>query len=298
MIPEYLKYLEGVRNLSQATVKAYREDLDLYEKFLEEYGTGLLDVQIRDARNFVGFLKDRKLKESSINRTLSSVKGFYKYCIRFNLAGRNPFENIKSISRSRKLPDLFSVEEIKSLLAMPDDSLLGIRDSLIIELFYSTGCRIAELVGINLFDISLKGKNILVRGKGKKERFVFLSEGTVILLKQYLGARKQMIKSDNTDDASALILNSRGKRITGRGVRFILEKYLDKLGSGKHVSPHSFRHSFATHLLDNGADLRMVQELLGHSSISTTQIYTHIGLERLRKVYRTSHPHGRERSER
>ncbi len=298
MITEYLRYLESVRNLSPATVKAYGEDLDLYKKFLEEYGSGILEVRVRDARNFVGFLKERKLKESSINRALSSVKGFYKYCIRFDLAGKNPFETIKSVSRSRNLPDLFSVDEIKSLLSMPDGSVFGIRDRLIIELFYSTGCRIAELVGMNLFDISLKGKNILVRGKGKKERFVFLSDGTVNLLKQYLGVRKQMRKSDNTEDASALILNTRGNRITERGVRYILEKYLDRLGSGKHVSPHSFRHSFATHLLDNGADLRMVQELLGHSSISTTQIYTHIGLERLRKVYRTSHPHGGGRSER
>ncbi len=296
MTAEYLNYLSGVRNLSPATVKAYGEDLGLYEEFLDENGIGILEAGVRDARNFVGFLKSRKLKESSINRAVSSVKGFYKYCLRFDIAKKNPFENIKSISNSRKLPDLFSVEEIKKLLSMPDDSVFGLRDRLIIELFYSTGCRIAELVGMNLFDISIRSMSILVRGKGRKQRFVFLSEDTAKLLKRYLGVRKQILKSDNTEDASALILNRRGKRITERGVRFILDKYLERLKSGKHVSPHSFRHSFATHLLDNGADLRMVQELLGHSSISTTQIYTHIGMERLRKAYRTAHPHGGGRS--
>ena len=296
MTAEYLNYLSGVRNLSPATVKAYGEDLGLYEEFLDENGIGILEAEVRDARNFVGFLKSRKLKESSINRAVSSVKGFYKYCLRFDIAKKNPFENIKSISNSRKLPDLFSVEEIKKLLSMPDDSVFGLRDRLIIELFYSTGCRIAELVGMNLFDISIRSMSILVRGKGRKQRFVYLSEDTAKLLKRYLGVRKQILKSDNTEDASALILNRRGKRITERGVRFILDKYLERLKSGKHVSPHSFRHSFATHLLDNGADLRMVQELLGHSSISTTQIYTHIGMERLRKAYSTAHPHGGGRS--
>ncbi len=292
MTEKYLDYLAGVRNLSPATIKAYGEDLGLYEEFLEENGIGIFEAEIRDARNFVGFLKNRKLKESSINRAVSSVKGFYKYCLRFDISKKNPFGNIKSISASRKLPDLFSVEEVKKLLQMPDNSVFGLRDRMIIELFYSTGCRIAELVGMNLFDISLRGKSILVRGKGRKQRYVFLSDSTVDLLKNYLGARKRILKSDNTEDASALILNQRGKRITERGVRFILDKYLGKLKSGKHVSPHSFRHSFATHLLDNGADLRMVQELLGHSSISTTQIYTHIGMERLRKAYETAHPHG------
>lgn len=292
MIEKYLSYLEGVRGLSSATVKAYREDLNLYTEYLGMMKIQLEEAVTGDARNFVGFLKKRNLKETTINRIISSVKGFYGYCVRFDIMDVNPFEHIRSISTSRKLPDLFSKEEIIELLGMPDDSAFGIRDRVIIELFYSTGCRIAELTGMNLLDVSLKNKSILVRGKGRKERYVFLSEGAALLLKRYFRVRRQIVKTDNPDGVSALILNRRGSRITERGIRFILEKYLDRLGSGKHVSPHSFRHSFATHLLDNGADLRLVQELLGHSSISTTQIYTHVGMERLRAVYKAAHPHG------
>lgn len=293
MMREYLAYLEGVRNLSAATVKAYRKDLTLYEKFLEEEHLLFTEMDTGKARSFVALLKEKKLKESSINRILSSVKGFYNYCIRFDIYSYNPFEYIRTISNSRKLPDIFSTEEIKTLLSLPDTSVFGIRDKVIIELFYSTGCRIAELAEMNVLDINFSKGSILVRGKGRKERYVFLAGTTITLIKKYLFLRQSIIKPLNTDAAAALILNQHGERITVRGIRFILDKYIELLGSGKHVSPHSFRHSFATHLLDNGADLRIVQELLGHSSISTTQIYTHVGIERLKAVYKTAHPHGR-----
>ena len=293
MIDKYLSYLSGVRNLSPATVKAYTKDLGLFSSYLDTNHLTFLDVDTRSARYFVAFLKERNLKDSSINRILSSVKGFYNFCIRFDEAVYSPFEHIRSLASSRSLPDVFSPEEMESLLSLPDGTPSGIRDKVIMELFYSTGCRIAELAGMNVLDVNLAKSSVLVRGKGRKDRYVFLADPTVTLLHHYLGIRQRMVKPFNVDAAGALILNHHGERITVRGIRFVLGKYLQCLPGGKKVSPHSFRHSFATHLLDNGADLRIVQELLGHSSISTTQIYTHVGIERLKTVYKNTHPHGK-----
>ncbi len=293
MMHRYITYLEGVRNLSPATVKAYGKDLSMFENFMDENGIDAASFSIKDARNFVAFLKNRGLKETSINRILSSVRGFYNYLVRFGLCGDNPFEYMKGMSSRRRLPDLFSVEEAERLLSLPEAKGAGLRDRAIMHLFYSTGCRIAELAGMDILDVSLKQKTVLVRGKGRKERYVFLSPSSVSVIEEYLPYRQSLVLKNSTADSKALILNKRGRRITERGIRFVLEKYLSVLGSGKKVSPHSFRHSFATHMLDNGADLRMVQELLGHSSISTTQIYTHVGMERLKKVYMDAHPHGK-----
>ncbi len=298
MIHRYITYLEGVRNLSPATVKAYGKDLSLFEDFMNENGTDAASLGVKDARNFVAFLKNRGLKETSVNRILSSVRGFYGYLVRFGLCGDNPFEYMKGMSSRRRLPDLFSVEEAERLLSLPEARGAGLRDRAIMHLFYSTGCRIAELAGMDMLDVSLKQKTVLVRGKGRKERYVFLSPSTVSVIEEYLPYRQSLVLKNSAADSKALILNRRGGRITERGIRFVLEKYISVLGSGKKVSPHSFRHSFATHMLDNGADLRMVQELLGHSSISTTQIYTHVGMERLKKVYRDAHPHGKPVRER
>ncbi len=293
MMSKYLSYLSGVRNLSPATVKAYARDLMLFETYLDSNNATFRTVDTRMARYFIAYLKEKNLKDSTINRILSSVKGFYGFCIRFGDTDYSPFEHIRSLSTSRMLPDIFSPEEMEKLLTFPDKSPAGIRDKLIIELFYSTGCRIAEMAGMNVLDVNIKKGSILVRGKGRKERYVFLADPTISLLRTYLRVRQTMIKPLDVDAAAALIVNHHGERITVRGLRFILEKYLQRLPGGKKTSPHSFRHSFATHLLDNGADLRMVQELLGHSSISTTQIYTHVGIERLKTVYKNTHPHGK-----
>ncbi len=293
MMEQYLSYLTGVRNLSPATVKAYARDLALFRSYLDTNRITFREVTVRSARYFVAFLKERNLKDSSINRVLSSVKGLYNFCIRFGEISYSPFEHMRSLTASRLLPDVFSPEEIELLLSYPDNTSLGVRDMVIMELFYSTGCRIAELAGMNVLDVNLAKGSVLVRGKGRKERYVFLADTTVTLLKRYLSLRQKMAKPFDVDAAAALVLNHHGERMTVRGLRFVLEKYLQRLPGGKKLSPHSFRHSFATHLLDNGAELRIVQELLGHSSISTTQIYTHVGIERLKAVYRDTHPHGK-----
>ncbi len=293
MMEQYLSYLTGVRNLSPATVKAYARDLALFRSYLDTNSITFREVTVRSARYFVAYLKERNLKDSSINRVLSSVKGLYNFGIRFGEISYSPFEHMRSLTASRLLPDVFSPEEMELLLSYPDNTFPGVRDKVIMELFYSTGCRIAELAGMNVLDVNLAKGSVLVRGKGRKERFVFLADTTVTLLKRYLSLRQKMAKPFDADAAAALVLNQHGDRMTVRGLRFVLEKYLQQLPGGKRLSPHSFRHSFATHLLDNGADLRIVQELLGHSSISTTQIYTHVGIERLKAVYRDTHPHGK-----
>ncbi len=293
MMEQYLSYLTGVRNLSPATVKAYARDLALFRSYLDTNSITFREVTVRSARYFVAYLKERNLKDSSINRVLSSVKGLYNFGIRFGEISYSPFEHMRSLTASRLLPDVFSPEEMELLLSYPDNTFPGVRDKVIMELFYSTGCRIAELAGMNVLDVNLAKGSVLVRGKGRKERFVFLADTTVTLLKRCLSLRQKMAKPFDADAAAALVLNHHGERMTVRGLRFVLEKYLQQLPGGKRLSPHSFRHSFATHLLDNGADLRIVQELLGHSSISTTQIYTHVGIERLKAVYRDTHPHGK-----
>ena len=293
MMDTYLSYLQGVRNLSSATIQAYKRDLALFTAYLDETHRTVHDVDHRCARYFVSYLKKKNLKDTSINRILSSVKGLYNFYIRFEGASYSPFEHIRSINTSRILPDVFSPEEIEKLLSMPDDTPYGIRDKVLMEIFYSTGCRIAELAGMNVLDVNLNKGSVLVRGKGRKERFVFLADATVALLRIYVRLRQNMVKPLCVDASAALILNQHGERITVRGLRCVLEKYLQQLPGGKRVSPHSFRHSFATHLLDNGADLRIVQELLGHASIATTQIYTHVGIERLKTVYKNTHPHGK-----
>ncbi len=173
-----------------------------------------------------------------------------------------------------------------------DAAFRSIRDKAVLELLYSTGCRISELVSLNVTDVNLKERTATVMGKGSKERMVFIGKAAFVTLREYLSLRGARTAGD-TDSGRALFVNLRGTRLTDRGVRFILGSYLQAANFGKRVTPHTFRHSFATHLLDRGADIRAVQELLGHASLSTTQVYTHVGLERLKKVYRRTHPHAR-----
>jgi integrase/recombinase XerC/integrase/recombinase XerD len=186
-----------------------------------------------------------------------------------------------------------SEKEIVKLLSMPDDTYAGTRDRAILELLYSTGCRVAEVHSMNLRDVVRGKKAVRVRGKGGKERYVFLGGPAREALGLYIGQRKNHVRTEDPDAVRALFLNLKGGRLTQRGIALIIEKYLVNSGISKRVSPHTFRHSFATHLIDHGADIRMVQEMLGHSSVSTTQIYTHVGLEKLKKVYREAHPHGK-----
>jgi integrase/recombinase XerC len=232
------------------------------------------------------------MAKSSLNRMISTLRGFYDYFLKKEELELNPFSEVKNFKLPKRLPKFLFEEEMENLLALPGEGFSGQRDRLILQMFYSTGCRAAELVGMNIADINLEAGRVMVLGKGRKRRPVFLSGQAKKALKDYLPIRESRILVQKGDVQRALFLSERGERLTTSGISYIIGGYWKRLGIGKKITPHMFRHSFATHLLNKGLDIRVVQELLGHSNLSTTQIYTHVGLENLRKVYEQAHPHG------
>ncbi|HTZ50807.1 MAG TPA: tyrosine recombinase XerC [Spirochaetia bacterium] len=300
----YLVYLGTVRKLSPHTLESYGKDLEKYESFLTSEGVAAERAGVADARGFVAWLTAQGLSPRSINRMVSGVRGWYRFLERRGVVEANPFSEIRSLRTEKRLPSFLFEEEMARLVEMPSrepcpdgDEFWKLRDRAVLETLYSTGCRISELVSLDLADVDLKNRTARVMGKGSKERNLFLGEAAVHALREYMSRRpfhaRPAGQPGAEDSTRALFINQRGGRVTDRGVRFILGEYLARANLGKHVTPHTFRHSFATHLLDRGADIRAVQELLGHASLSTTQVYTHVGLERLKKVYRRAHPHAR-----
>jgi integrase/recombinase XerC len=297
---EYFTYLKSVRNLSAHTLESYAKDLQKYEAFLEARGVAARGAGLAEARGFVGSLSRDGLSARSVNRIISGVRGWYRYMERRGEVSANPFTEIRSLRTEKRLPSFLFEDEMARLIELPsqtscagEDSFWKLRDRAVLETLYSTGCRISELVSLNVGDVDLKNSSARVMGKGSKERNVFLGSSAALALRQYMSCRSSYASkaSAPADAVNAVFINQRGGRITDRGVRFILGEYLARANLGKRVTPHTFRHSFATHLLDRGADIRAVQELLGHASLSTTQVYTHVGLEKLKRVYRRAHPH-------
>ena len=298
---EYLRYLASSRNLSLHTRESYGRDLGKYETYLEEQGVAPEDAGVSEARGFVAWLTREGLSPRSVNRMVSAVRGWYRFMEGNGTVSGNPFAEIHSLRTEKRLPSFLFEEEMARLVEMPStepcpdrEEFWKLRDRAVLETLYSTGCRISELVSLDLSDVDLKNRTARVMGKGSKERNVFLGASAVESLRAYMALRPFHTRgggSSGGDAAGAVFINQRGGRITDRGVRFILGAYLARANLGKRVTPHTFRHSFATHLLDRGADIRAVQEMLGHASLSTTQVYTHVGLEKLKKVYRRAHPH-------
>jgi len=300
----YLLYLGAVRHLSPHTLESYGKDLEKYEAYLGEQGVGAERAGVADARGFVAWLSRQGLSPRSINRMVSGVRGLYRFLERRGEVALNPFAEIRSLRTEKRLPSFLFEEEMARLVEMPSrepcadgEEFWKMRDRAVLETLYSTGCRISELVSLDLHDVDLKNRTARVMGKGQKERNLFLGAAAVEALRAYMGLRafhaRPAAAGAGDDAGRSLFINQRGGRVTDRGVRFILGEYLSRANLGKRVTPHTFRHSFATHLLDRGADIRAVQELLGHASLSTTQVYTHVGMERLKKVYRKAHPHAR-----
>ncbi len=291
----YLRYLAGVRGLSPRSIDAYRSDIGLFLAFLEKQEEGREEhpeLSNQLIRLFVGELRER-YAPSSAARIVSSLRGLYRYALKQEYVESNPFETIRGKGRGRSLPEVLGESEMDSLLSMPGDGFTGARDRCLMEMLYSTGARVSELMGVNIFDLDLKKRTVRLRGKGGKERFSWLGPEAMKALAEYLPFRRARLKENgNSDSAAALLVNAKCGRLSRRGAGFILRKYQERLGNGKRIHPHLFRHSFATHLLDNGADIRSVQEMLGHADLSTTGIYTHVSLSRLQNVYRKAHPHG------
>ncbi|GAB62170.1 MAG: tyrosine recombinase XerC [Candidatus Jettenia sp.] len=283
-VNKYLAHIEHDKNFSLQTLRAYQNDLNQYLSFLRnERCCDLGNVSRLLLRKFLAFLKEQGYSKATIARKLVSIRSLHKYLCREGILEFNPVENIRTPKLERKLPEFMSVNDTEVLLNQPDlHSSLSIRDSAMMETLYSTGIRVSELVGIDVADVNFLEGVVKVKGKGKKERLLPIGNYALNAIRLYLDKRG----SDN----QALFLNKCGGRLTDRSVARALEKYIKKAGLSSKISPHTFRHSFATHLLDQGADLRFVQELLGHANLSTTQIYTHITTERLKQVYDRTHP--------
>ncbi len=292
-IEKYLAHIEHDRNFSSQTLRAYRNDLYQYLSFLkEEGGNDIGNVNRLLLRRFLAFQKKQDYSKTTIARKFVAVRSFYKFLCREGILEINPVESIRTPKLDKKLPKFMTVNDAEALLNLPDlNTLSGIRDSAIMETLYSAGMRVSELVGIDVADVDFLNGVVKVKGKGKKERLSPIGNHALKAIQAYLDKRKlEMVSNKLCTDSKALFLNNRGGRLTERSVARMLEKYVKKAGIYSKISPHTFRHSFATHLLDRGADLRSVQELLGHANLSTTQIYTHITTERLKEVYDKAHP--------
>ncbi len=284
-IEKFVRYLEIEKNYSPHTILNYKLDLQNFNNFLA--GMDLEKIDYLNLRKYLAVLKEKNLGNRTVGRRLSALRSFFRFLSREGYIKTNPILLLSSPKLDKHLPSFMTEDEVARLIdsAFGKDAkdLLGLRDRAILEAFYSSGLRISELVGLNLDDIDAISGIIKVRGKGKKERIVPIGEAALQAIKKYLDCRKIQ--------TNVLFLNNNKRRLTTRGVSFILLHYLKSAGIKPGVSAHTFRHSFATHLLNRGADLRTVQELLGHANLSTTQIYTHLTTERLKSVYDKAHPH-------
>lgn len=291
-IGDFLDYLTYERNVSINTVAAYRDDLESFVSFLCNHyftlGRDLLDLRRVDhlaIRSYLAHLARKKLSRASIVRHLSALRSFFKYLMREELTEANPARGVVTPRREKRLPSVLQTSDIALLLETPDlETPLGIRDRAWLELLYASGLRISELVGIDIDDIEIRARLVKVRGKGAKERIVPFGSKAQEAIRAYLSIRKP------AEDETALFVNYRGERITARSVRRLFNGYVRAASLRAGISPHTLRHSFATHLLNAGADLRAIQELLGHASLSTTQKYTHLNDWQLIEVYKKAHP--------
>jgi integrase/recombinase XerC len=294
IIREYLSYLENERNYSQHTVISYANDLAQYYSFLKVEFPTLIehhnDTDTGVIRNFLGLLLDSGLSKKSVVRKLSTLRSFYKFLVRKKVVRNNPALNIVTPRIEKKLPQFIDKDSMVKVLSLPDmTTFTGSRDSAILELFYGSGIRRAELLGLTIGDIDERNQTIKVTGKGDKQRIIPFTKKAKQSIQRYLEFRKTMNTKIGHQE-NVLFLSDKGARLTPSKVNTLVGKYLSKITELQKKSPHVLRHSFATHLLDNGADILAVKELLGHESLSTTQIYTHITVERLKKVYQQAHP--------
>jgi integrase/recombinase XerC len=314
LIGRFLDYLDCERNFSAHTIRCYASDLTQFCRYLAGAAMGepsgqplaadglppaeqlqpgtvrraLLAAQPLDIRGFLAMMRNSNYSKATIARKLATLRSLYKFLIRSGVVEASPVSVVRTPRQDRRLPKCLDVEQIEALLAAPDTgTLLGARDRAILETIYSAGLRISELVGLNVEDLDEFSEALRIRGKGKKERLVPLGSKALDAIGVYLRMRQV---SPGRGPGGALFVNKFGRRISGRSIRRKLDKYLLAAGIDVHISPHVLRHSFATHMLNAGADLRSVQEMLGHESLSTTQIYTHLTTRGLKKVYDRAHP--------
>jgi integrase/recombinase XerC len=323
IIQKFLDYLKFERRFSEHTAKCYGADLTQFGGFLKgasESGPSdaepishvhhdagpatavatrvvikidqlLLSASTDAVRAYLAFLNEKQYSKATIARKLATLRSFYKFLVKRNHVSSNPVVSIRTPKQEKKLPRFLEYEEVKRLLDTPPmDTWLGARDRAILETLYSTGIRVSELVALNMDDIDFLGEVVHVRGKGKKERIAPIGSSALQVIQHYMEYRNKRAQSNGNFDSKVLFVNKHGRRLSTRSVRRKMDKYLKMAGLDPAISPHTLRHSFATHMLNNGADLRSVQELLGHQSLSTTQVYTHLTTTKLREIYESAHP--------
>jgi integrase/recombinase XerC len=322
-IQKFLDYLRFERRFSEHTAKCYGADLTQFSQFLVSASDGsppdtepispaehhggsatavatkanpkvdqlLLSAGTDVVRTYLAFLNEKQYSKATIARKLATLRSFYKYLVKRNQLTSNPVVAVRTPKQDKKLPRFLDYEEVKKLLDTPPvNSWLGARDRAILETLYSTGIRVSELVALNMDDIDFLGEIVHIRGKGKKERITPIGSSALQVIQHYMEFRNKRAQNNGNFDSKVLFVNKHGKRLSTRSVRRKMDKYLKMAGLDPAISPHTLRHSFATHMLNNGADLRSVQELLGHQSLSTTQVYTHLTTTKLKDVYENAHP--------
>lgn len=318
IIHEFLNYLKFEKHFSEHTAKCYNADLVQFCQYLSGGSTGLatgsddwshkesggvatqietkieqllLSLTTDNVRAYMVILNDKQYSKSTTARKLATLRSFYKFLVKRGHITSNPVTAVRTPKQDKKLPKFLEYDQVKKLLDTPPaDSWLGARDRAIMETLYGTGVRVSELVALNLEDVDFLGEVLHVRGKGKKERISPIGSSALQSIQHYMEFRNRRAQSNGNFDSKVLFVNKHGKRLSTRSVRRKMDKYLKMAGLDPSISPHTLRHSFATHMLNNGADLRSVQELLGHQSLSTTQIYTHLTTKRLKEVYNDAHP--------
>jgi len=323
LVQEFLNYLQFEKRFSEHTAKCYGADLSQFGQFLisasehttsdaghdaaHEHQAGaavavatqtkadvdqmLFSTQTDDVRAYLAFLNERNYSKATVARKLATLRSFYKFLVKRKQLGSNPVIVVRTPKQEKKLPRFLEYDQVKRLLETPPmDNWLGARDRAIMETLYSTGMRVSELVALNMDDIDFLGEIVHIRGKNKKERIAPISSSALQVIQHYLEFRNKRAQNNTNFDSRILFVNKHGRHLSTRSVRRKMDKYLKMAGLDPSISPHTLRHSFATHMLNNGADLRSVQELLGHQSLSTTQIYTHLTTGRLKEVYQGAHP--------
>ena len=289
----FLNYLTVEKACSELTVTNYRKDLQSFAAFWRERAQGAVlweRVSPLDIRAYLAYLNEKAYARRTIARRISALRSFYKFLVRENILDTSPLSKVRSPKLEKRLPTFLDEVEIDELLTLPDKKPLGLRDQAILELLYATVCRVSELVGLTCQRLDLSNRFVILLGKGDKERLVPLGNTCCEAVAAYFPCRQELMRKYHVEQHDFVFVNNRGGVLTDRSVRRILDKYIGQLALKKQVSPHTIRHTFATHLLAHGADLRAVQELLGHANLSTTQIYTHVTTERIATVYKQNHP--------
>ena len=295
LVDEFLSYISAIKGLSDNTVDGYGRDLLLLQQFL----TPELDISSINKENLllcIGQLSRQKKSAATINRFIAAVRSLFHYGYRLKYIQKDPALELKTVKMPKKIPNFMTEGEVKELCDEPKNHelLWGTRDRAIFTMLYSSGCRISELQSLKLSDFMDNYHSAIVTGKGNKDRKVFFEKESRQALGEYLKDRKKVMADNGVEEkdiGGALFINQKGGALSVGGIRFILSKYSGAEGTNHHVNPHAFRHTFATHMIGNGADVRLVQEMLGHSSISTTQRYTHVTTEKLIEIYNIAHPH-------